>query len=249
LCAAIIAAGYTVWPIASYLTDKEVPERVVLLRHDIDRRPGSALRMAQLEHEMELRATYYVRMTRAAFRPVVLAEISALGHEVGYHYETLAKARGNVQRALALFGQELTRLRQVCDVRTASMHGAPLSPYDSRDLWQHRNVSDFDLLGEAYLSLDYEKLVYLTDTGRSWTDEGCNLRDRVSQECPQPNIRSTDDLISAIREHQFAHVCISAHPERWARNTVEWGLSGLQDYTVNHAKRLIALLRGQSDGE
>lgn len=36
-------------------------EKVVILRHDVDRLPGNALKMARLEHEMGVQATYYFR--------------------------------------------------------------------------------------------------------------------------------------------------------------------------------------------
>jgi hypothetical protein len=244
MCQSILASGYSVWPIVRYIASQDIPGRVVLLRHDVDRRPGNALRMAQLEHELGIRATYYVRMTRSAFRPAMLRKIAAMGHEVGYHYETLAKARGNIRRAVALFEHELARLREICEVQTISMHGRPLSPHDSRDLWRLHDFRQHNLLGEAYLSLDYNRLVYLTDTGRSWTGQRYNLRDKVAHEHSIPSLKTTDDLISAIRDHRFMHVCISAHPERWAHSIGEWVISLAADLVMNQIKRGIKLIRG-----
>ncbi len=245
LCEAIVAAGYQVWPIMRYMAARDMPDLVVLLRHDIDRCPGNALWMARLEHELGLRTTYYVRMTPSVFRPKVLKEVAAMGHEIGYHYETLAKARGNVQQAITLFEQELARLREIYDIQTISMHGSPLSPYDNRDLWRQYDFRQFGLLGEAYLSLDYKRLVYLTDTGRSWAKNHYNLRDKVAQECPIPDLKTTDDLISAIHNHRFTHVCISTHPERWAQSIGEWIISVAVDLAVNLAKMAIQYSRGR----
>jgi hypothetical protein len=123
------------------------------------------------------------------------------------------------------------------------MHGAPSSPYDNRDLWHRYDYREYDLVGEAYLSLDYGRLVYLTDTGRSWNSGLGNLRDRVVQDWPVQDLSNTDTLVSAIRDRRFDQVCISAHPERWARNVGEWLLSGLVDLTVNQTKRLLSSLR------
>jgi hypothetical protein len=244
MCQAILASGYSTWPIARYMATRDAPGLVALLRHDVDRRPGSALRMAQLEHELGIQATYYVRTTPSVFRPTILKGIAAMGHEIGYHYETLAKAQGDMRRAIRLFEQELAQLRQICDIETISMHGAPLSPYDNRDLWRQHDFRQFGLLGETYLSLSYERLVYLTDTGRSWSEDRYNLRDKVAQEHPGPDLRTTDDLISAIHDHRFAHICILTHPERWARNIGEWVISTVLDFAANQVKRGILLVRG-----
>jgi len=51
--------------------------------------------------------------------------------------------------------------------------------YDNRDLWKRYDFRQFGLAGEAYLSIDYHRLAYLTDAGRSWADNPYNLRDRV----------------------------------------------------------------------
>lgn len=243
MCHAIVASGYTVWPVARYMIARDMPDLVVLLRHDIDRRPDNALRMAQLEHELGLVATYYVRMTRKVFKPRILREMGSMGHEIGYHYETLAKAGGRLQQAIGLFEEELVRLRQVHDVQTISMHGAPLSPYDSRDLWTRFDFRQLGLVGETYLSLDYDRLAYLTDTGRSWATNRHNLRDTVAQEHPTHDLKTTDDLISAIQNRRFAHVCVATHPERWAQTAGEWILSIAVDLAVNQAKMAIRLLR------
>ncbi len=245
LCRAILEAGYTVWPIARYLSETEYPDRVVLLRHDIDRRLGNALQMARLEHNLGLQATYYARMTSSVFQPKILSEMAKMGHEIGYHYETLAKAKGNLDQAITLFQKELDQFREIHAVQTISMHGAPLSPYDNRDLWKHYDFHRYGLLGEAYLSLDYDKLAYLTDTGRSWARNRYNLRDKVNRVSAATNLNSTDDLIAAIANRQFSHVCISTHPERWSQGAGQWLVSATSDLAANQVKRGLALIRGQ----
>ena len=245
MCQAILTCGYSAWSIGRYIVARDTPDLVVLLRHDIDRLPGCALRMARLEHELGLQATYYVRVIPSVCRPKVLKEIAAMGHEIGYHYETLVKARGNGQQAVALFERELGWLRQICDIQTVSMHGSPFSPIDNRDLWRHCDLRQFNLVGETYLSLDYGQLAYLTDTGRSWARSRFNLRDKVPQERPIPHLETTEDLVSAIRSRCFAHICISAHPERWANSLGHWIISAVTDLAANQAKRASLLARNR----
>ena len=59
----------------------------VTLRHDVDRLPGNALQMAQLEADLGIRGTYYFRIVPESFDPQIIEQIAELGHEVGYHYE------------------------------------------------------------------------------------------------------------------------------------------------------------------
>ena len=39
-----------------------------------------------------------------------------LGHEVGYHYEVLSKAKGDYEKAIQMFEQELNEFRKKVDV-------------------------------------------------------------------------------------------------------------------------------------
>src|SRR6185295_18394049 len=61
-----------------------------VIRHDVDRKPQNALRMAELEHEMKVNATYYFRHKPGVFVPEIISEIENMGHEIGYHYENLS---------------------------------------------------------------------------------------------------------------------------------------------------------------
>lgn len=242
LCRAILESEYLPLTIAQYINEQTALEPVVVLRHDVDRRPFNALHMAQLEHRLGIRSTYYFRHTKNVFKPGIIQDISKLGHEIGYHYETLSKSRGDQETAIRLFGQELSEFRILANVQTISMHGSPLSPFDNRDLWLENDFHTFGLIGEAYLSINYEKIQYFTDTGRTWIRTYYNLRDHTPQMRVNKEIKLTDHLISAIREKQFPQVCISTHPERWAGNIGEWGYSLMFDLATNMAKTGIRYL-------
>jgi hypothetical protein len=71
-----------------------VPDRsFLLIRHDVDITPWSALRMAELEHSLGVHTTYYYRF-HAPFYNLMdgavldsVRAVAAMGHEVGLHYE------------------------------------------------------------------------------------------------------------------------------------------------------------------
>jgi len=69
-------------------------ERVILLRHDVDARKEHSLRFARIQHERGISGTYYFRLVPESFDRGVIREIAEMGHEIGYHYETMDTAGG-----------------------------------------------------------------------------------------------------------------------------------------------------------
>ncbi|MBE9594264.1 MAG: hypothetical protein IMF19_12400, partial [Proteobacteria bacterium] len=67
LCNAIVQSGYAVVSIKDYLS-LQPPGKVIILRHDVDRKPEKALQMAEIERGFDLRATYYFRSTKEVFK-------------------------------------------------------------------------------------------------------------------------------------------------------------------------------------
>ena len=93
-----------------YSVNRVLNNQCVVLRHDIDRFPHNALKMAHLEYLLEIRGTYYFRIVPESFDVAIIEKIAELGHEIGYHYEDLDLVRGNsskvipVQRSLGEVG-------------------------------------------------------------------------------------------------------------------------------------------------
>ncbi|GAP42374.1 hypothetical protein TBC1_11503 [Lentimicrobium saccharophilum] len=119
------------------LSEAEVP-KLILLRHDVEARYGNALKLAQLQHGLGIKGTYYFRIYPHKDNEAVIRKIVALGHEIGYHYDDLTECRGDYEKAIRRFQKNLEYLRQFGPVTTAAMEGAPLSGYDNRDLWAVR---------------------------------------------------------------------------------------------------------------
>ena len=240
LCRVLLGAGYTPVTVYQYLTDP--PDgRVVILRHDVDRKPGNALAMAELEHALGVTSTYYFRHPHT-FIPEIIEQVLSLGHEVGYHYEVLAKAKGDYEKAITLFARELEEFRTLCDVRTICMHGSPLSRYDNRDLWKRYDFGEFGLVGEAYLSMAGKGLRYLTDTGRNWGGKH-SVRDAMpgAGGIP-PSVATTDDLARWVGSAGEEGLYLTVHPERWAMSEGEWAVSYSQDVVSNFGKKVLMMV-------
>ncbi|MFC7098958.1 hypothetical protein [Halobaculum marinum] len=243
-------ADYAFLTVAEYLsTDPdERPDRYLIVRHDVDRKVANARRMARIEADRGVSTTYYVRTS--TFDPAFVASLESLGHEVGYHYEDFVRADGDVTEAHERFARNLGMFRRYCDVQTICMHGNPLSPHDNRDMWGGDDAVDFaeyDLLGEAYLSMDFVDVTYFSDTGRTWRDGALKIKDyTVGDSEKTVSADTTAELAALLRAGAFDRGCLLVHPERWADSMPELLLERTKDHAINTVKRGLRLVRPHS---
>lgn len=235
LCNELITSRYTILTVREYLSLRPVKDYAIL-RHDVDTKPHRALSMARLEQNMGISSTYYFRHTREVFQPHIIREVADLGHEVGYHYEVLSRAKGNYAQAIALFIKELADFQKITPISTICMHGSPLSPYDNRDLWSRYAFSEYGITGEAYLSMDAD-MYYCSDTGWRW-DKKYKVRDHLKGNRDLA-VTTTDDLISAIRLRRVPSLYLLVHPGNWASNPAEWIATWGMNLVGNSIKSMI----------
>lgn len=231
---------FEIFTVLSYL-EKRPKSNFVILRHDVDRKPINALRIAELENRRGIKSTYYFRSVKGVFNPEIIKRIHGLGHEIGYHYETLSKTNGDYEEALKIFDFQLNEFRKICEVKTIAMHGSPLSKYDNRDLWKRYDFKAFDILGEAYLSI--EDINYFSDTGRTWSLRN-NIRDFIQDKDSSINrydLNTTDELLALVKSKKVNSLYISIHPERWASSKLDWIWCYLKDVAFNIGKRIIRM--------
>ena len=106
LLVAFQQAGYQFQTFEELMTSP-VDGKSVTMRHDVDELAWNALKMAQLEHQFGVRATYFFRIVKQSNVPEVIEQIVGLGHEIGYHYEDLALAEGDETKAMKTFEENL----------------------------------------------------------------------------------------------------------------------------------------------
>jgi hypothetical protein len=239
----VLREKYRVCTVFEYLSDK--PEgNIAIVRHDVDRKINNSLHMAEREHELGIRSSYYFRYP-FTFRPDIITKIKDLGHEIGYHYEVLSKTNGDYTKAIALFQTELSEFRKICPVDTICMHGSPLSKYNNRDLWDQYDFHAYGISGEAFLSFEQDNkgLRYLTDTGRTWSGKQ-SLRDEIRTQTDKDNqlyLDTTDDLMSWIAGGGGKKLYLTIHPERWSENKGEWLIWSCLDFGMNIGKKFLRL--------
>lgn len=235
ICRTIVDLKINAVPFHNYF-ENEIAEPLVILRHDVDRFPKMALQMALLENKYGLRSTYYFRNIKSIFKPDIIKRISELGHEIGYHYESLAQSNGNMTKALEIFKDSLNEMRKVCLVSTICMHGSSFSKWDNRDLWKEYDFEDFGVIGEPYLSIDYNKVTYISDSGGSWRDRGQRVRDKLPQ---MLEVDSTEELLRKMKHDNIKQLIILTHPDRWHSNIIYWGIERFMCRVRNTIKRIL----------
>ena len=197
-------------------------EKVVVLRHDVDLLPFNSLDFAMIQSDYDIRGTYYFRAVPESWDEEVIKKIAALGHEIGYHYECLTTTKGDMSAGIEDFEKNLKALRKLANVTTICMHGSPMSRYDSKDLWKEYNYRGFGIIAEPYFDVDYQKVFYLTDTGRMWDGHKTSVRDKVNSGFTN-TYHNTSEVIEAIVTNEFpGQVIFTFHPQRWNDNLFKW---------------------------
>lgn len=234
LLVAFQKAGYRFQTFEAF-TEHPAEGKTVVMRHDVDEKAPNALKMAQMEHEMGVRATYFFRIVKQSNVPEVIRGIAALGHEIGYHYEDLATAEGDVEKAAETFRENLAYFREYYPVRSVCMHGSSTSKFDNRQFWEHHSLDEFGLVGEPYLSVDFGKVFYLTDTGYAWDGGKFATRDVVENRYGL-SFHATHQIVECINAGDFPEKALILAHTLWTDSFAQWMMLHLREFLRNHVK-------------
>ena len=241
----------------------EKPEqKTIILRHDVDLKPQNALATAIIENKLGIQGSYYLRMVPESYDVGIIKQIADLGHEIGYHYETMdttsEKLRVKskklkeedkerlIDSAYQEFCENLERFRKIYPVKTICMHGSPRSAFDNRDIWGKYDYKQLGIIGEPYFDIDFDKVFYLTDTGRCWNGYKFSVRDKMPQQERWNSeglvFRTTNDIIKAAKENRLPNqIMITVHPQRWTNNPLQWTKELILQNAKNLVKRFVIL--------
>lgn len=231
----LIRAGYNFQTFSEYLAYPD--PKVILLRHDVEARYGNALEFAIMQHKLNIRGTYYFRFLKNHYDAGIIKQIADLNHEIGYHYDDLSYCRGDYEKAIIRFQNNLNTLREIGPVKTICMEGNPQSSYDNRSLWEKYKFQDFQISGEPYFSIDFNEVFYFTDTGRTWSGK-YSVRDKTTKknQIKKKEFKTTNDIIIAAKQDKLPNkIMITFHPQRWNDNLLPW----LQEFVFQTIKNQI----------
>ncbi len=236
-----IACGY------SFQTQQDFTKKnranIIILRHDVDRKPENAYAIARIEKAFSIKASYYFRIIDKSFDKNIIKQIAEMGHEIGYHYEDLSMRNGNYEDAIKHFKNNLDKFRKLYPVKTICMHGSPLSKWDNRELWKKYDYRDFGIIAEPYFDVDFNEVYYLTDTGRRWDGDGFSVRDKINKiggAGRELKFRSTMDIIVAAKSGLLPDkIMITTHPQRWNDRFMPWAKELIWQNVKNVVKKWV----------
>ena len=209
--------------------------KTVVMRHDVDELAWNALKIAQLEHKLGVKATYYFRVVKQSNVAEVIREIARMGHEIGYHYEDLVLAEGDKRKAMESFEEHLAYFRQFYPVKTVSMHGSSSSKFDNRLIWKNHQLSEFGLIGEPYLSIDFDRVFYMTDTGFAWDGGKFAMRDVVNSGFDL-KFHTTQQVVACIQQGGYPDQAMILAHTLWTDSLSQWCWLHVREFFRNNIK-------------
>lgn len=158
------AGGYS---FADYHDYEQCP-RCVILRHDIDNSIEKAISIAELEHELCVKSTYFTLLRSDFYNPAskrslkALKKIQSLGHEIGLHfdemaYDDLTDVEGAVKDEINILSDILGN-----PVTTVSMHRPSQRTLDAN--------YDLHPIVNSYGKVFFNDFKYLSDSRRRWRE-------------------------------------------------------------------------------
>jgi len=187
--------GYKITPLFEHTQNFD---KHILLRHDVDFTLENAKRMAEIESDLEINSTYFIRLHAKNYHPFTLDNYRILdyllseGHEIGLHFEPDFYNELGVD-PIKYLNNEVKILENALMTK---IHGAAThEPARCGYLLNENNIGDTTLDYEAYLIKDFK---YISDSGARWR-EGC--------------------MSEWIEQEKAKKLLINTHPLWWYNNT------------------------------
>ena len=219
---------------------KSIPAREVdgsitnylVLKHDVETDVGKAFSMAKIESKYGHRGSYYVQayLVNDDKNVALLKEMQAMGHEISYHYDVMDSCKGDIDKAITEFDDNLELFEKNGFVlKTLCQHGNPVVDrvgYTSnRDFFRNERVQKLypelsDIMVDFKRKYETEYL-YFSDAGRHFQliyDPINN--DVIKSDDKNLLYKDTDELFEALSSDKGN--IISTHPHRWTKSALEY---------------------------
>ncbi len=211
LIALLRECGYTICDYHNYTQ----ADRSVIIRHDIDLQIEKAVKMAEIERDMNVSSTYFVLVCSNFFNifskrnQAYLREICAMGHAVGLHFDEV-KYEGSHTSLVQAMEQEAALLEQClgCEVRSLSMHRPSKATLEA----------DYKIAGgrivNSYSTEFFHNHKYVTDSRRNWRE----------------------DVIGIIKSGEYDRLHVLTHPF-WYDVKEQSAADGLKRFCTGRAEQ------------
>ena len=235
LLVSALDAGYRILRVRDALTAPPVSPALII-RHDVEWNIRRTLAVADIEQKHGVRSSLYFRVDTGVYDLTQMRGLENAGFEIGYHFNTLDRCRGDLTCATIVFEDELKVLRESgLDIVTAIPHGDPriwwIGYRSNADIFER----DPTLLARAGLldvsgglTRNFPEYIHITDLGIRWN-----------------GVHSTPEFLEGLRLQPWPAIYLLTHPDYWSRSPLRAvGLQGAaHTVRVLRINRMIAALR------
>jgi hypothetical protein len=209
--------GYRLVPLEEWVRGANGDaERVMIMRHDVDQHPRSALTMAGIESDLGIRSSWYFRWRTA--HPAVVTALRERGFEVGLHYETLTRrileGSGEEEMSDRELAERRAELREEIagferlfgPIRSVVPHGDSRVPgVRNADLLRGEDCSEYGIEFDGNEAMRGRGIAY-------W------LTDRTAAEGRWKDGTDPEELLAA----GASPILCLTHPNNWASGAALW---------------------------
>ncbi len=113
---------YSFLTISKYIEIGEHPERLILLRHDVDYSIDDMMNLAEIERKLGIKSTVFIRVHSKFYNPFDkdnferIVKLKEMGHEIGLHFEPVF-AKENGFDIKSLLARDSKILEEAFDLR------------------------------------------------------------------------------------------------------------------------------------
>lgn len=149
-------------------------DKTIILRHDIDTQLDIAVKMAEIESNLHVSSTFFVRLHSHSYNPLCIKDarkiqkIASLGHEIGLHYEPdyyslISKSFNDFIKSEMFF------LSAICgnDIKCIAPHEPTRTGIKNID---NNLAKDLGIITQAYDDVLLSKFKYLSDSNCNWRE-------------------------------------------------------------------------------
>jgi len=163
-----ISLGYNFFTLDDYFNNKDMSDKKIILRHDVDTQLDIALEMSEIEKNLNVSSTYFIRIHSHSYNLLCIKDLSKIkkliknSHEVGFHYESDFYLLNNksINKSIDL---EISLIEYFCNIKIKTI--CPHEPTRT-NCFDLENVS----YNQAYDSNLLKQYKYISDSSCRWRD-------------------------------------------------------------------------------
>jgi hypothetical protein len=231
---AAIVRDRPVRPIRPPLSTGQVIARWAFWRHDVEWHLAPAVRMAEIERQLGVRAVYFVSLT-STYNPLdeagelAVRAILRAGHELGLHYDPWHLQQYGEKRAYSRLAADVTLLEDTFDVKVTflSAHrptrAAPMDApagcvevYDLPGTYLSDSSQAWRTMPPDLVLAQYERL-HVNTHPDMWSASGGPIEGELAREAREAYNRTCEQLRAMLQMRSVGSLVRAAHDARFTK--------------------------------